>query len=139
MLYNCAPLSFLDVAPSDYTQAMLGVYELLDVRIAVEVFAWTYRRSVAKYAVVLQSMGLPDPFRTKYCELLSEGVQRVVRDAQPVATAIAQMDIPEKEKSAFETMLRKELEHLQVFNCARYRLTIGQTEAWVSKGRPVIV
>lgn len=137
MLYNCAPLSFLDVAPSDYTQAMLGVYELLDVRIAVEVFAWTYRRSVAKYAVVLQSMGLPDPFRTKYRELLSEAVQRVVRDAQPVATAVAQMDIPEKEKSAFETMLRKELDHLQVFNCARYRLTIGQTEAWVGKGRPV--
>jgi len=137
MLYNCAPLSFLDVAPSDNAQAMLGVYELLDVRIAVEVFAWTYRRSVAKYAVVLQSMGLPDPFRAKYRELLSEGVQRVVRDAQPLATAVAQMDIPEKEKSAFETMLRKELDHLQVFNCARYRLTIGQTEAWVSKGRPV--
>ena len=137
MLYNCAPLSFLDVAPSDYAQAMLGVYELLDVRIAVEVFAWTYRRSVAKYAVVLQSMGLPDSFRTKYRELLSEGVQRVVRDAQPLATAVAQMDIPEKEKSAFETMLRNELHHLQVFNCARYRLTIGQTEAWASKGRPV--
>ena len=137
MLYNCAPLSFLDVAPSDNAQAMLGVYELLDVRIAVEVFAWTYRRSVAKYAVVLQSMGLPDPFRAKYRELLSEGVQRVVRDAQPLATAVAQMDIPEKEESAFETMLRKELDHLQVFNCARYRLTIGQTEAWVSKGRPV--
>ena len=137
MLYNCAPLSFLDVAPSDYAQAMLGVYELLDVRIAVDVFAWTYRRSVAKYAVVLQSMGLPDPFRTKYSKLLSEGVQRVVRDAQPLATAVAQMGIPEKEKSAFETMLRKELEYLQAFNCARYRLTIGQTEAWVSKGRPV--
>jgi hypothetical protein len=47
------------------------------------------------------------------------------------------MDIPEKEKSAFETMLRKELHHLEVFNCARHRLTIGQTEAWVGKGRPV--
>lgn len=137
MLYNCAPLSFLEVAPSDYNRAMLGVYELLDVRIAVEVFAWTYRRSVAKYAVVLHSMGLPDPFRTKYRELLGEGVQRVVRDAQPLATAIAQMDIPKEEKSAFEAMLRKELDHLQVFNCARYRLTIGQTEAWVGKGRPL--
>lgn len=137
MLYNCAPLSFLEAAPADYNQAMLGVYELLDVRIAVEVFAWTYRRSVAKYAVVLQSMGLPDPFRTKYRELLSEGVQRVVRDAQPLATAIAQMEIPKEERSAFEAMLRKELDHLQVFNCARYRLTIGQTEAWVGKGRPV--
>jgi hypothetical protein len=82
-------------------------------------------------------MGLPDPFRAKYRELLSEGVQRVVRDAQPLASTVAQMDIAEKEKSAFETMLRKELDHLQVFNCARYRLTIGQTEAWVSKGRPV--
>lgn len=136
MLYNCAPLSFLDVAPNDYAQAILGVYELLDVTLAVEFFALTYRRSVAKYAAVLQSMGSPDPFRAKYRELLTESLKRVVRDAYPVATAIAEMGLPEEDRQAFEAMLRMDLEHLEVFNCARYRLTIKQTEDWVSKGRP---
>ena len=136
MLYNCAPLSFLDVAPSDYAQAVVGVYELLDAKIAVELFAWTYRRSVAKYATVIQSMGSPDLFRTKYRELLSEGVRRVVEDACPVATVIAEMGLLEEDRPAFEAMLREDLEHLEVFNCARYRLKIKQTEDWVSKGRP---
>jgi len=137
MLYNCAPLSFLDVAPSDYAQAVLGVYELLDVTIAVELFAWTYRRSIARYTAVLQSMGIPDVFRTKYRELLSDGVQRVVRDTQAVAIAVAEIDLPVEDRTVFEAMLRKDLEHLEVFNCARYRLTIRQTGEWINRGRPV--
>jgi Fic family protein len=42
LLYNCAPLSFLDVDPADYAIATLGVYERLDVSLAAELFAWTY-------------------------------------------------------------------------------------------------
>ncbi len=50
MLANCAPLSFLDVRVEDYATAMLGIYERCDASVAVELFAWTYRRSMAKYA-----------------------------------------------------------------------------------------
>jgi len=39
MLYNCAPLSFIDVDTNDYALAMLGVYEFLDVSMAVDLFA----------------------------------------------------------------------------------------------------
>ncbi len=48
LLHNCAPLSFLDVAPSDYVRAMFGVYEFRDVALAVDLFSWTYRRSVSE-------------------------------------------------------------------------------------------
>jgi len=41
LLYNRAPLAFLDVAPADYAKAMLGVCELRDLTIATELFAWT--------------------------------------------------------------------------------------------------
>lgn len=136
MLYNCAPLAFLDASPADYAQAVLGVYELLDVKIAVEFFAWAYRRSVSKYAVLLQSMGAPNVFRSKHRELLSEAIQCVVRDAQTVSSAVESLKLPEGDKSAFEEMLREDLLHLEVFNCARYRLSLNQTEAWISKGRP---
>src|SRR5262249_54715384 len=60
MLANCAPLSFLDVGQSDYALATLGVYERLDVTAAVELFEWTYRRSIDKYQVIVESMELPN-------------------------------------------------------------------------------
>lgn len=48
LLQNCVPLSFLDVQQADYAQAMLAFYEQQDVSLAVELFEWTYRRSVHK-------------------------------------------------------------------------------------------
>ena len=52
MLYNCAPLSFLDVERSDYATAMLGIYEQRDVSAAVDLFEFIYRRSIQKYSVL---------------------------------------------------------------------------------------
>lgn len=49
LLHNCAPLSFLDVTAHDNAHAMLGVYEFQDVSLAVDLFAWTYRRSLNRY------------------------------------------------------------------------------------------
>ena len=40
MLYNQAPLSFLDVDREDYALAMMGVYESCDVSMAVDLFDW---------------------------------------------------------------------------------------------------
>jgi Fic family protein len=60
MLYNCAPLSFLDVDQQAYALAMMGVYEFSDVSLAVELFDWTYRRSLKKYAAVPKSIGALD-------------------------------------------------------------------------------
>ncbi|MDD3354590.1 Fic family protein [Zoogloea sp.] len=65
LLQNCAHLSFLDVEQSDYALAMMGIYEQQDSSLAVELFAWTYRRSSGKYAVLLESMGGPDLFRQR--------------------------------------------------------------------------
>jgi Fic family protein len=136
MLYNCAPLAFLDVDPRDYAKAMLGIYELLDVTIAVELFAWTYRRSIRKYQVILESMGSPDAFRVRHREHLSEAVQRVVRDGQPLQQAITDIGVPEEEVDVFREMLEAELKALTPYNCARYRITLGEAQAWIERGRP---
>ncbi|MGG1944853.1 Fic family protein [Trinickia sp. NRRL B-1857] len=66
MLANCSPLSFIDVGQSDYALAMIGVYERLDTTLAVELFEWTYRRSVAKYHAVVEAMGEPDALRANH-------------------------------------------------------------------------
>lgn len=135
MLYNCAPLSFLDVDPRDYAKAMLGIYELLDVTIAVELFAWTYRRSIRKYQVILESMGSPDAFRVRHREHLSEAVQRVVREGQPLQQVISDIGVPEEEVGAFKEMLEAELNALTPYNCARYRITLREAQAWIEHGR----
>jgi hypothetical protein len=136
LLYNCAPLSFLDVDPADYAIATLGVYERLDVSLAAELFAWTYRRSIPKYHAVLASIGAPDLLRAKYREHLISAVQDVVREGHMLTHAIATAGIPPADQEYFKTLLETELAQLEAFNCARYRLTISKTEEWIAMGRP---
>lgn len=137
MLSNCAPISFLDVEPQDYAIAVIGVYERQDVRLAAELFAWTYRRSIDKYKVVRESMGAPDPFRARYREHLGEAVRHVVQDQASASQACAALALPPEDQAAFLALLRRELQALEPFNCARYRLGIRSTEAWVARGRPL--
>jgi len=136
MLYNQAPLSFLDVEREDYALAMMGVYEYRDVSMAVDLFDWTYRRSHAKYKVVQESMGSPDPFRVRHREMLNEAVGLVVRGRKPVAEALAGLGLPDEDASKFQELLTQELDALAAFNCARYRLGIKETQAWIDEGRP---
>ncbi|WP_250454067.1 Fic family protein [Caballeronia sp. ATUFL_M2_KS44] len=136
MLYNCSPLSFLDVDPHDYAQAMLGVYEFLDVSRAVDLFAWTYRRSMKKYVVVMESMAAPNPLRLRYREQLTEAIGRVVRDRKPGLAVLQELGLTEEQAPGFAPMLLDELAKLEVFNCARYRLTFAVTQAWIDAGRP---
>ena len=136
MLYNQAPLSFLDVDRDDYALAMMGIYESCDVSMAVDLFDWTYRRSQAKYKVVMESMGCPDPFRVNYREALTEAMGLVVRDRKAAEQALASLGLPDEDVSRFQQLLVQELTALAVFNCARYRLGIKQTQVWIDEGRP---
>ncbi|WP_304795186.1 Fic family protein [Lacisediminimonas sp.] len=136
MLYNQAPLSFLDVDREDYALAMMGVYESCDVSMAVDLFDWTYRRSQAKYKVVLESMGSPDPFRVKYREALNEAVGLVVRGRKSEGEALSSLRLDDGDAPKFRHLLAQELNALEVFNCARYRLGIRETQAWIDEGRP---
>jgi len=63
-------------------------------------------------------------------------VQDVVRAGHTLAHAVAAAGIPPADQEYFQTLLETELVQLEVFNCARYRLTIGTTEEWIAKGRP---
>lgn len=136
MIFNCAPLSFLDVDRNDYADAMLGVYELREVAPAADLFAWTYRRSCAKYAVVQQSMGIADPVRLKFRAQLTEAMGRIVRDKASMAQVLADMQLDAAHAPEFEPLIRRELAQLQEHNCARYRLATTAVQSWILAGRP---
>jgi Fic family protein len=136
LLYNCAPLSFLDVEQSDYAYAMLGVYEQRSVALAVELFETTYRRSIEKYRAALDAFGTPDPIRARYREALGEAIRRVVAGGESGPAAIASLGIESVDLDVFTRLVEEELAHLAIYNCARYRLTISAVERWIAAGRP---
>jgi Fic family protein len=137
MLYNCAPLSFMEVSREAYTLAMLGIYEQTDCSLAVDLFAATYRRSIRKYATLMESFGLPDPFRIQYREMLNQVIQQVVRQRIGLTTVILELGLPVEVSQELSDMARADLARLAEHNCARYRITLQQTANWIADGRPM--
>jgi Fic family protein len=135
MLYNCAPLSFLDVERSDYATAMLGVYEQRNVAAAVDLFEFIYRRSIQKYSVLRASLSAPDPLRTKYRQTLNELMQFVVFHGRTLEAAFADVHVDAADRSALRLIANTELDQLEQHNCARYNLARGMTQRWIASGR----
>jgi hypothetical protein len=134
--HNLGPLSFVDVPQSDYTHAILGVYELNRVDYLSDVFEWAYERSCARYAAVRQVLGEPDAFRLRHRERLKEVVAGVVRgglDKQAAAAFVRReaetLPVP-GERSRFAELAETELTSLHEGNFARYRLRPSEFEAW---------
>jgi hypothetical protein len=136
--HTCAPLGFLDVGDEDYVRAKIGVCERLDTSIAADLFAWTYRRSIAKYAAQIDAAGVPDPFRAKYRETINEVVSRIVRDREPLGIVVAGFKLRDDEAARLTEMVRGDISRLGEHNFARYRLRLKELEQWISAGRPLI-
>ncbi len=133
---NLGPLSFVDVPQSDYTNAVLGVYELNRVDYLRDVFEWAYERSCIRYAAVRQSIGEPDLFRMRHRERLGVVITAVVSGGldKKAAAALVRQEaeaIPDaNERKHFAEMAETELTGLHGGNFARYRLRPSQFEAW---------
>jgi hypothetical protein len=137
---NLCPLSFIDVPQSLYIEAILGVYELRRAELLRDVFMWAYERSCAKYAVLRQAMGDPDPVRLQYREQLRAVVHDFVRDLRSPtpdrleAWALAER-IPAEDQQAFVAAAEAEFENLHEGSFGRYRLRPSEFTAWVGRGR----
>lgn len=136
MIHNSAPLSFLDTDATKYAYAMMGVYEKRDVSLAVELFEYLYRRSIKRYAVTLEAMGIPDAFRLRYREALNTTIRFIVAEGEDLEAALQKISLVSEDIEPFRQLLQKELRVLSPNNCARYRLSIRLTEQWISQGRP---
>ena len=130
MLYNCAPLSFMDIGTHDYAQAMLGVYERQDVSIAADLFAWTYERSMRKYAVILEAASQPDTFRVAQRDNLMHAITDVVAHGRSPSQAAVARKLDRSTAAPFKALLADELAKLTPYNCARYRLNTQAVERW---------
>jgi hypothetical protein len=66
---------------------------------------------------------------------LNEVIGHVVRNGTALANAVEALDLPAEQADTFRKLLQAELRAPDVHNCARYRLTMKQTEQWTAVGR----
>jgi len=133
---NFSPLSFIDVPQKDYTQAMLGVYELNRIELLRDLFMWAYQRSAELYAAVRQSLGDPDPFRLRHRGALREVVATAVRERMDRKQAVTHIrewtrdNIASDDRERFEEIAGDELLGLHEGNFARYQIKPSEFRAW---------
>ena len=134
---NLCPLSFVDVPEATYTEGTLAVYELNDVVLLRDVFAWAYERSCAQFQVLRNAMGEPDPIRLRYRTEIRAAIADVVRDTiwpadQELSSRAMQLGVLPRDQIAFIAAVRTELRGLRPDILARYNLRKSEFEAWLS-------
>lgn len=133
---NLTPLSFTEVPRDVYTEAVLGVYELNRVELLKDIFIWAYERSAARYRVVRQTIGEPDPFRMKYREELREVIGDVVRNRMGRKAALAHVrrwvrqEIEPSDAERFREVTEDELLGMHEGNFVRYWIRPSEFDAW---------
>lgn len=133
---NLCPLSFVDVPTQAYVDGLLGVYELNRVELLRDVFCWAYERSCARYSVLRQSLGEPDPFRLRHRALIAETIRAVVEggmDQKAAARHIrrrAAEALLAEDGQRFIEIVETDLLNLHEGNIARARLSPTELEAW---------
>ncbi|WP_248794893.1 hypothetical protein [Pseudomonas sp. MWU13-2105] len=68
---------------------------------------------------------------------MNESIGAIVRDGKTCEEAITDLSLPPDQLQLLRPLLMDELKVLGVFNCARYRFTMKQTENWINAGRPL--
>lgn len=133
---NLTPLSFTEVPRDVYTEAVLGVYELNRVELLKDIFIWAYERSAARYRVVRQTIGEPDPFRMKYREELREVIGGIVRNRMGRKAALAHVrrwvrqEIEPSDAERFREVTEDELLGMHEGNFVRYWIRPSEFDAW---------
>ncbi|MGB7128552.1 MAG: Fic family protein [Candidatus Rhabdochlamydia sp.] len=136
MRENLCPLSFVDVPEQIYINGLLGVYELNQIDLLVEVFAWAYERSCLRYSAAQKTLGDPDPFRIRYRTLRKETIAIVVRGKMDKKSATAFIRkqakdmVPSTDQMKFIEVVETELMSLHEGNISRYGLRPLDFEEW---------
>ncbi|SLM30284.1 Filamentation induced by cAMP protein Fic [Desulfamplus magnetovallimortis] len=137
---NLCPLSFMDVPEKTYVEALLGVYELNQVDLLVDLYTWAYERSCQRYLSITQTMKEPDPLRIRYRDPLIRVIQSIVRNRKsPTNDNIASLvdqNIREEDRAAFIQMVKDALTHLHEGSVARYRLKLSEYQSWKMANSP---
>ncbi len=134
MRANLCPLSFIDVPPQAYVDAMIGVYELNRVELLRDVFVWAYERSCQQYVAVQRDLVPPDLFRLRHRQALGETIAALVRDGVAATAAQVKARVPRTvaapDRAAFIRLVLTEFESLHPGNAIRFGLRPLEFSDW---------
>ena len=138
---NLCPLYFVDVPTRTYVDGLLGIYERNRVALLRDVFRWAYERSCARYSVLRQSLGEPDPFRLQHRTLIVQTIRAVVQAQMGKLAAAAHIreqateGLPTAQRRKFMEIVETDLLNLHEGNIARAQLSESELDAWQAKWR----
>lgn len=133
---NLTPLSFVGVSVRDYTDGILGVYELNNTSLLRDVFAWAFEQSASRYVVIRGEIGEPDPVQLRYRKEIHELVRDVVvsRLTKPAAARAIQRwaahNVTDADRSQFVQIVEERMLALTAVNGVRYRIRPAEFDAW---------
>ncbi len=133
---DLCPLSFVDVPERANIEGILGVYELNRIELLRDIFIWAYQRSAARYSVIKQSLGEPDPFRLHYRQQIAPLVHDIIQESLGRKLAgrkikqFAELNLPDEDKARFIEITETELMSLHEGNIARYRIRPSEYLRW---------
>jgi hypothetical protein len=138
VLGNLCPLSFVDVPDQAYVEGTLAVYEEQRVELLRDVYAHAYERSCARYRVIRESIGQPDPVRLRYRTQLSATVGEIVRSLEPpridiVRHRVAAQGVPHEDLEAVAEKALEQLINLNEGSAGRNQIRPGEFDAWRQK------
>ena len=133
--HDLCPLSFIDVDERAYMDGLLAIYELNSIEVLREVYLWAYEKSCQRYAGIVQSMAMPDPFRLKYKGLIFAVIKTVVEKLKKPTAATVDKILSEHpyqppDHNALQEMILEEITYLHEGNIGRYGLTPSQYYKW---------
>lgn len=135
--HNLSPLSFIDVAESDYVEGLLGVYELNRVELLRDIFVRAYERSCQQYIAVRQQLVPPDALRLRYRHQLSDLIAAIVRSGaradQETVSAYTPASIAAEDRERFVAIVLQEFNSLHPGNAIRFGLRPLEYSAWKGK------
>lgn len=106
-----------------------------DVRKNLEVHVEGHTSSASSSVVPLQ-LHKPDPLRIRYRQSLIELMQMVVVHRKSLEDAVAEALVEKKDEEAIRAIAKTELDHLELYNCVRYKIPREITHSWIVAGRP---
>lgn len=135
--HNLCPLSFIDVPPQAYVDAMIGVYELNQTALLQDVFVSAYERSCQQYVAVTHTLVPPDLFRLRYRQVLGAVVAALVRNGEPATEASVQArmlaTVAQDDRVHFSQLVLQEFKALHSGNAVRFGIRPLEFSAWLEK------
>jgi hypothetical protein len=127
----------MEVDPTAYVSALLGVYERNDVSLIRDLYIWAYNRSSQRYTAIQQAMGEPNLLKLRYRSTIQEIVRTIILEkvagsdvVQKIRDLIEANSIVEADRAELFNLIETEIISLHNGNIARFKVRPSEYQAW---------